>query len=111
MKLSSCEIGTVTVLSPREAIVQSECDELRCAMADVATSGSGRIVLDLSEVSFIDSVGLELICSLQTVCSENGGRLKLAAVGEICSEILRVTDLSKQFEILPSVEEAAKSMA
>ena len=111
MKIGSYQVGRVTVVVPREAIVQGEVDDVRHAVEQTATSGSGWVVMDLSEVPFIDSAGLELLCELQQLCIDNRGRLKLAVASEICSEILRLTDLAGRFETYDSVEEAARSVA
>jgi anti-anti-sigma factor len=111
MKIGSYQVGRVTVVVPREAIVQTEVDDVRRAVEQVVTPGSGWVVIDLGEVPFIDSAGLESLCDLQQFCMDNRGRLKLAAPSEICSEILRLTDLTGRFETYDSVEEAARSVA
>lgn len=111
MKLSSYEVNGTLVFAPREAIVQSECDELRGFIAEKALSGpSVHTVMDLGEVPFIDSTGLELLCDLKRACAEVGGQFMLACVTDICQEILRLTDLSSRFDIFDSVEEGVKSL-
>jgi len=110
MKIGSYQVGRATVVVPREAIVQAEVDDLRHALEQAATPGSGWVVLDLSEVPFIDSAGLELLCEVQQLCIDSRGRLKLAVASDICSEILRLTDLAGRFEAYGSVEEAARSV-
>ena len=111
MKIGSYQVGRATVVVPREAIVQAEVDDLRHALEQAATPGSGWVVVDLSEVPFIDSAGLELLCNVQQLCIDNRGRLKLAVASDICSEILRLTDLDGRFEAYDSVEEAARSVS
>jgi anti-anti-sigma factor len=111
MKLSSYEINGTLVFTPREAIVQGECDELRAFIADKALSGSSaHAVIDLGEVPFIDSAGLELLCDLKSACAKGGGQFMLACVTDICQEIFRLTDLSSRFDVFDSVEEGVKSL-
>lgn len=110
MKIGSYQHGRGTVIAPREAVVNGECDALQRSILDALANGSSHIVLDLSEVPFIDSAGLELLCEARTTCSDGGAQLKLASVGEVCREILRITDLDAQFESFDTVEEAAKSV-
>lgn len=110
MKIGSYQVGRATVVVPREAIVQAEVDDLRRALEQAVTPGWGWVVLDLSEVPFIDSAGLELLCEAQQLCIDKRGRLKLAVASDICSEILRLTDLAGRFEAYRSVEEAARSV-
>lgn len=110
MKVTSYAAGGVTVLCPREAITQNECDEFKQTAFDGIASGRGWLMVDLSEVPFIDSVALEMMTELATRCRQEGGRLKLAALSENCEEIFRLTDLDTQLEVYESVEKAAKSM-
>jgi anti-sigma B factor antagonist len=108
VKVSSYQAGGAWVLCPREAITQAECDELRNMADESSASGGGTLMIDLTEVPFIDSAGLEMFLELSRNFREQGGRLKLAGLNEICEEIFRLTDLTERFEIYPSVEKAAK---
>jgi anti-anti-sigma factor len=110
MKISSYKAGSSTVVCPREAITQSECDQLKLTVAEASLAGAGAIVLDLSEVPFIDSKGLEMLLDLERGCREEGGRLKLAGLSDNCAEILRLTDLTGRFEVLASAEQAARNV-
>ncbi len=111
MKTSSHQHGRATVVAPRDAVVEGECDDVRRAVMEAVGNGSSHIVLDLSEVPFVDSAGLELFCELQTTCTTGGAHLKLASPDETCSEILRITDLDRQFQVYLSVEEAVRGLA
>ncbi len=110
MKVSSYPHGRGVVVVPRDAIVEGECSDLRRAVLEALEKGSSHIVLDLAEVPFVDSAGLELLCDLQAVCANGGANLRLASIEEVCREILRITDLEEQFQVFGSVEEAAKSV-
>lgn len=110
MKLSSSHFGNAMVICPRDAIVQGECELLRTAVDEAMLSGRGCVVVDLSEVPFIDSAGLELLCDLLDVAAERGHALKLAAASEVCQEILRITNLADHFGMYASIEDAARSL-
>lgn len=110
MKLSSYKSGPATVVCPREAITQAECEQVRLMVAEASLGGTGIIVLDLSEVPFIDSVGLEMLLGLDSGCRDQGGRLKLAAMSDNCADILRLTDLLPKFETVPTVEQAVRGL-
>lgn len=109
MKLSKYRSGAAHVIRPGEAIVKEDVDELRFAFAETDTDGGSQIVLDLSEVPFIDSAGLELLLELHEACRDSGGNLKLGSPTEICREIFRLTDLKTQFNMCDTVEEATRS--
>ena len=110
MKVNAYHHGRGTVVVPRDAVVEGDCDELRQAVGEALANGSSQIVVDMEEVPFVDSTGLELLCELQATCTNGGACLKLASLGEVCCEIFRITDLAGRFERFGTVEEAAKGL-
>jgi len=110
MKLSKYRTGAIHVIRPGEAIVKEDVDELRFAFAETEADGRAQIVLDLSEVPFIDSAGLDLLLELQEICRSSGGSLKLGSPTEICREIFRLTDLMGQFDFCDTVEESTRGL-
>lgn len=111
MKISSYQHGRGTVVTPREPILDGDCNDVRRSVVEALASGSSHIVLDMGEVPYVDSAGLELLCELQSTCSNGGAHFKVAALNETCEEILRITDLREQFQTFGSVEDAAKSLS
>jgi len=70
-------------------------------------SGQTRIVVDLGEVTFIDSSGLgALIAGLKTA-RQAGGDLRIAAVPEQVMTVLRLTNLDRVLPAHPTVVEAS----
>ena len=67
-------------------------------------------VLDLDNVEFVDSQGLETLLWLQDTCAENLGQIRLAAPSDNVSTILRITRLAAQLECQPDIEAAIKSL-
>jgi anti-sigma B factor antagonist len=68
------------------------------------------IVVDLSKVDWMNSVGLGMLISAYTAVKNAGGRLVLANITKIES-ILAITRLISVFEHYDSREEALKSFA
>lgn len=69
------------------------------------------IVLDMSEVGFVDSVGLECLLWARDYCDENNCQLRLAALDENCTKILEITGLENEFNCYAELAEAVKSLA
>ncbi|MBN1347643.1 MAG: STAS domain-containing protein [Phycisphaerae bacterium] len=109
MKIASYQHGRATVVAPREAIVENDCADVQRSVLEAIANGASQIVVDLGEVPFIDSAGLELLCELQKTCADSGAHMKITSVDEMCREILRITDLAHQFQTFESVEEAVRS--
>jgi len=68
------------------------------------------IVIDLSKVDWMNSVGLGMLISALTTVKNAGGRLVLANITKIES-ILTITRLISVFEHYDTREEALKAMA
>jgi anti-sigma B factor antagonist len=77
----------------------------------ILSRGQAGIVLDMNNVVFIDSAGLEALLALRDRCHENARALKLAALDENCNKILEVTRLAREFDTYEELAEAVKSFA
>jgi anti-sigma B factor antagonist len=68
-----------------------------------------RIVLNLGDVSYIDSGGLGTLVALHTTAHNAGGAIKLANLTERVGDLMQVTKLLTVFEVHPSEYEALES--
>ena len=68
-----------------------------------------RIVLNLGEVNYIDSVGLGTLVSLYTSAQNSGASIKLANLTKRVGDLLQVTKLLTVFEVYDSEEKALDS--
>ena len=81
-------------------------DRFKNQLKDVVAQGGKHLVIDLGEVGFIDSCGLGALISALKVLRTSGGSLVLANVSEPVEAVLRITRLSRVFEICPDVRDA-----
>ena len=73
--------------------------ELERALIDLCTDG-GRLELDLSGVTFVDSSGLAVLLSMRNHWAESGGMLLLRAPSERVRHVLELAGLSAAFTIV-----------
>jgi len=71
--------------------------------------GKKHVIVDLSDVKFMNSSGLGMLISGYTTIKNGGGILKLANATEKIESLLVITKLMSVFEHFSSVEEAVKS--
>jgi anti-sigma B factor antagonist len=68
-----------------------------------------RIVLDLSNLSFIDSAGLGALIAARTASANRGAAMKLANLTKKLRDALAITKLVTVFDVYDSLEAAVKS--
>ena len=68
------------------------------------------MVLDLGQVSFVDSEGLEYLLDMQDRLIEKKGQMTLSNLDPHVEKILEVTRLGAGFEVATDVAEAVKAM-
>ena len=67
------------------------------------------IVLDMTNISFIDSHSLETLVNLRDTCQEKICQLKIVGLDDNCRKILEITRLQTRFDIYEELSEAVKS--
>ena len=109
MKIDVRQMGSVTVLSPHGAIAQDDVDEFTQAVEEHRCGTNGRLVLDLANVAFLDSRGVEALWDFSDAQQHGGQTARLATVPELCREILELAGLAEQVDIFDSSESAVRS--
>jgi anti-anti-sigma factor len=66
----------------------------------------GKVLLDLSGVSFIDGAGMGELVLLHTWAQSRNAELKCASPSALVRELLRITNLNSVLEIHPSLNDA-----
>jgi stage II sporulation protein AA (anti-sigma F factor antagonist) len=65
-----------------------------------------RVVLDLRDVSIVDSTGLWLLLSVHERAAADGGWLRLAAPNPLVTRLLRTTELDHRLHVYPTLAAA-----
>jgi len=72
---------------------------------------TGNVIVDLSEVSYIDSSGVASLVEALQASRKNGSQFALAAVSEPTRRVLELARLDKVFTLYGSVDEALENQA
>ena len=98
LKLSPRTTNGVLVINCSGRIVfGDEATQLR-ELVKRELSGNNRIVLNLADVSYIDSGGIGTLVSLFTSARSAGGDIKLANLTKRVGDLLQITKLITVFE-------------
>src|SRR5208337_2694552 len=86
------EVSGVTVLELSGRItLGEESNQLRTKIKDLLAQGKKRLVLDLGNVSYIDSAGLGTLVAGYTSAQSQGANMKLANLTKRFREQLNIT--------------------
>ncbi len=102
--------GDVTVIFCRDRLILGETEELRSA-ALAAIHDTGRIVIHLSGVPYIDTTGLGLLAFLCITARRSSGDLKLVSPSRQVAEVLHITKLGRVFDVYPTEDAAVAAFA
>jgi anti-sigma B factor antagonist len=111
MKIAWQDYNEVTVVELRGEIDGELSGPLRSTITEIAGQQRAGIVLDMSDVNFLDSQGLELLLWVRDYCRQNKIQLRLAGLDENCGKILEITRLQDEFDCHAELAKAVKSFA
>jgi anti-sigma B factor antagonist len=110
LSVSTRSVGGSTVVAVAGDVDISTSPELRSALADATGSGATAVVVDLTEVSFVDSTALGVLVGAFTTLRHNGGRFALATDHEAVLKVLRITALHDVLGVHPTVDAAVAAV-
>ncbi|MDB4470659.1 STAS domain-containing protein [Deltaproteobacteria bacterium] len=110
MQLNITEQGeTVKIEVQEERMDAHNSSDLKEQMLQLFDDGKCNLIIDLSEVRFVDSSGLGALVSGFKNASAREGSLKLCSLQPQVRSMFELTRLHRVFEIFSSVEEALES--
>src|SRR5947209_5742360 len=112
VKLNTRQVGDVTVIDVSGRITLGEgSSALRDVLRELTAKGNKKILLNLGDVSYIDSSGIgELVSGFTTVANQ-GGTLKLLSLTKRVKDLLQITKLYTVFDVKDDEAEAIRSFA
>jgi anti-sigma B factor antagonist len=110
LKITDRVVDGVTVEALEGRIVLGEeSNALREKVKSLLAAGQKKIVLNMAEVTYIDSSGLGTLVALHTSARTQGSSMKLSNLGSKFQEILQVTKLVTVFDAYPTEADAIGS--
>jgi anti-sigma B factor antagonist len=109
LKLTTRTNDGVLVVDCIGRIVFGEESSLLRETLKKAVSENNRIVMNLGEVSYIDSGGLGTLVALRTTAQNAAGTIKLTNLTKRVGDLLQVTKLLTVFDVYNSEAEAVES--
>ena len=112
VKLTTRQVGDVTVIDVAGRITLGEgSSALREALRDLVSKNQKKILLNLGEVTYIDSSGIGELVSGFTTVTNSGGSLKLLNLNKRVKDLLQITKLYTVFDVHEDEAAAIRSFA
>jgi len=110
VNLTSRQVGDVTVVDAVGRITLGEGSSmLREDLRQMIVKGQKKILLNLANVSYIDSSGIGELVSGFTTVTNQGGELKLLNLTKRVHDLLQITKLYTVFEVFDDEAAAVRS--
>jgi anti-sigma B factor antagonist len=110
VKLTTRQVGDVTVVDAVGRITLGDgASTFRETIRGLAGSGHKKLLLNLAEVSYIDSSGIgEMVAGFTNVTNQ-GGQVKLLNLATRVKDLLQITKLYTVFEVFDDETAAVRS--
>jgi anti-sigma B factor antagonist len=111
LSVSRSVAGAATVVAVSGDVDVHSAPELRDCVTTLFDDGERSVIVDLADVSFLDSTGLGALVTARTTAGAVGGTLPLVCVQERILRLFTITGLDDVFEMFATVDDSAKSLA
>ncbi len=112
VKLNTRQVGNVSVIDVAGRITLGEGSAaLRETLRDMVAKNQNKILLNLGDVTYIDSSGIGELVSAYTTVTNTGGQLKLLNLNKRVKDLLQITKLYTVFEVKEDEADAIRSFS
>ncbi len=110
LKMTNREVGGVAVVALDGRIVLGEeSNAMREKVKSLLAEGKKQMVLNMNNITFIDSAGLGTLVAAHHSAKSQGASLRLCHLGSKFQEVLQITKLLTVFEVFDSEAAAVAS--
>jgi anti-sigma B factor antagonist len=111
MNISERTVGDVLIVDVAGKVTLGDGGDamLKDKMGSLVQQGHRKVLLNLGEVSYVDSAGLGAIVQAYATLNKNGGTLKLLNATKRIKDLLSITKLLTIFDTFDNEADAVKS--
>jgi anti-sigma B factor antagonist len=110
MQINERHVGDVAIIDLNGRLVLGDSDDLlRDKVNSLVQQGEKHILVNLSQVPYMDSSGIGELVGCYTTATRRGGALKLVGLTKRISDLLAITKLLTVFDSYETEKEAVAS--
>jgi anti-sigma B factor antagonist len=112
LKIATHEMDGVTIVTlDGHIVLGEETSSLRESLKNLMSQGKKKLVLDMKNVTFIDSAGLGMLVGINHSANTQNASLRLCNLGAKFKELLQITKLLTVFDVYNNEADAVKSFS
>jgi len=112
LKMTQREVDGVTVVALDGRIVLGqESNALREKVKSLLAEGKKKTVLNMDNITFIDSAGLGMLVTSHHIAKKEGASMRLCHLSTKFKELLQITKLLTLFEVFDTEADAVASFS
>ena len=114
MNVTSRRFANAVVVHAAGRLDQDTCEGFRGDLlkyVEEAAHGGGAIVLDLSSLEYVSSAGLRCFMLASRQAKAQHGRIFVAALQPMVSEIFQISHFNLVFQVFPTVRDAVAAVS
>lgn len=99
-----------TLILSGELIDKNQATDLMIAINELLEVGKNKLVIDLSDLKYMNSSGLNVLIQLLTKTRTSGGESVICNVNKKVNDLLVITKLNTLFKVADSKDDAMKML-
>ena len=109
MEFNITREGDIAILKAPERLELAISHKFKKALVNLVNQKFYKLIIDLSDTTFIDSNGISSLVARIYVCRSNRGDIRLSGVSQQIMDVFSITNLNKIFKIYQSLPAAVSS--
>ncbi len=110
MKVSFEDYDQLTVMTLKGEMLADDVDRFRKDAIERMNNGVRDFVIDMTNLNFVDSAGLETLLWLQDQSAEQLGQVRLSGLNDNLKQVMTMTRLAPRFDCHEDIDSAVKSL-
>jgi anti-sigma B factor antagonist len=100
----------IDIVKLPERLMMADAADARASLKEIISKGSGRLIVDLADTSFMDSSGLAVLVSSLQAARKKNGDVYLVHMGATVRALFELTRLHTVFQIYDDEAGALKAL-
>jgi len=106
MEITTTDYKNCDVVHPKGRVDSANAPKLEAALNSIFQAGEYKVVLDMSEITFVSSAGWWVLIGAQKTCKKHRGEVVIACIEGGIRESLKLVGMDDYFRIYDDVTSA-----